>query len=481
VPGRGSASGWTATAAAATAAASEAAPQVEPSDWGYVGLLAFTAVLLLRPQDQVPGLGSMHVAEICALVGIGPMLIHRAAHGLPMFRHTPEEMGLIAFGLVMLATVPFSIWPGGALQEFTGSYLKVVAVFILMMNTLTTPRRLERLTWLILLCIGYIAALAIFNYARGNNLVEGGRLAGPVSGIFGNPNDLALNMVTFMPVAAIVAISRRHATWRRVAAAIIAALMMATVVFTQSRGGVLGLIVMLASLVVLGRRVRRGFGVIAVAAVLLATPLVPASFWTRMSSIVDEQQDKQNFTGSSEARRIVMLEGIEAFLEHPLTGVGAGQFKNYNPPERKERWRETHNALIQVAAETGIGGLLAFLFLIGRAATDAFSTRRMLRPSRKSEASDGRRFGQDDRRVLYEHTVAMTAGLIGWFTCAMFASVAYSWTFYYLLALIVAARELTRRRLTATRTIEESKATPARRIGRSRRLARGVAWKAALS
>lgn len=27
----------------------------EARDWGYVGLFAFTAVLLLRPQDQIPG------------------------------------------------------------------------------------------------------------------------------------------------------------------------------------------------------------------------------------------------------------------------------------------------------------------------------------------------------------------------------------------------------------------------------------------
>ena len=45
----------------------------------------------------------------------------------------------------------------------------------------------------------------------------------------------------------------------------------------------------------------------------------------------DEKQDKQEFTGSSEARRIVMLEGIATFVECPFTGVGAGQFKNYNP------------------------------------------------------------------------------------------------------------------------------------------------------
>ena len=49
----------------------------EPRDWGYVGLLAFTAVLLLRPQDRVPSLTSLHIAEICAFLGIGPMLLHR--------------------------------------------------------------------------------------------------------------------------------------------------------------------------------------------------------------------------------------------------------------------------------------------------------------------------------------------------------------------------------------------------------------------
>jgi hypothetical protein len=45
--------------------------------------------------------------------------------------------------------------------------------------------------------------------------------------------------------------------------------------------------------------------------------------------------------------------------------------------------------------------------------------------------------------ALGQHTVGMTAGLVGWFVCAMFASVAYSWTFYYVLALLVAGRELT--------------------------------------
>jgi hypothetical protein len=59
----------------------------------------------------------------------------------------------------------------------------------------------------------------------------------------------------------------------------------------------------------------------------------------------------------------------------------------------------------------------------------------------------------------------------------MFASVAFSWTFYYLLALVVAARELSRDRLTAARALRltgtKPMSVPVAKF--SRRMARGVA------
>jgi len=475
VPGRGHVDAALARGAEPTFATAAIA---EPRDWGYIGLLAFTAVLLLRPQDQLPGLSPLHLAEMCAFVGIIPMVVHRFAQRLPVFRVTPETTGLIAFGVVMLATAPFSIWPGGALEEFTDSYLKALVVFVLMMNTLTTPRRLERLTWLIILCMGYVAALGVANYARGVHLVENGRLNGPLNGIYGNPNDLALTMVTFMPAAAVIALSPTFSTARRLMASVIVALMMATIVFTKSRGGLLGLVAMLLALVVLGRKVRPGFGIAVVVTVLIASPFMPASFWSRMSSIVDDQQDQREFTGSREARRVVMQEGINTFVERPLTGVGAGQFKNYNPPGRKERWRETHNALIQVASETGLFGLLTFSFLILSAAVAAFATRKMLSRPRQRGAPDpmAAALSPRDRHALYVHTVAMTAGLVGWFTCAMFASVAYSWTFYYLLALIVAPRELARDRMALATAVSSARAAkPFSVPAAARRMAPGMA------
>ncbi len=62
---------------------------------------------------------------------------------------------------------------------------------------------------------------------------------------------------------------------------------------------------------------------------------------------------------------------------------------------------------------------------------------------------------------MYTLTVAMTAGFVGWFVCSLFASVAYNWTFYYLLALIVASREMTLARLRAARALTAERGKPA--------------------
>src|SRR5262249_49206267 len=210
----------------------------------------------------IKALTPFHLAEICAFAGIAPMILHRFTRNLPVFRITSETVALIAFGAVILGTAPFSIWPGGAFEVFE-DYIKIVVVFVLMMNTLTTAKRIEQLTWLIIVCCGYIAARGVFDYARGVNLVEGGRVAGAVGGIFGNPNDLALNMVSFMPAALMVALTPRHSTLRRLCAATIVALMLATVVFTKSRGGALGLGAVLVAMLFLGRRIRPGFAAMA--------------------------------------------------------------------------------------------------------------------------------------------------------------------------------------------------------------------------
>ena len=43
----------------------------------------------------------------------------------------------------------------------------------------------------------------------------------------------------------------------------------------------------------------------------------------------------------------------------------------------------------------------------------------------------------------------MTACIVGWFVSALFASVAFNWTFYYVLGLAVSGRDVVRARAKA--------------------------------
>jgi putative inorganic carbon (HCO3(-)) transporter len=423
-----------------------AEPKEERRDWAFLGLLGFTAVLYFRPQDQIPGLSAMPFAEITAIVGLTAMLMGRAARKLPLTRVTPELVGVAALGFVILLTAPFSVWPGGAVGTFTNVFVKVLLIYVLMTNTLTTVARLHKFMTVVVIATGYLATRAVFDYARGINLVENGRVQGAVGGMFQNPNDLALNMVALLPLTVLVAL-RAHSTKWRLGAAFLGLMMLGAIIVSYSRGGFVGLAVVC---LILGFQVAKRKPAVAAGAalmLLLALPLAPSSYWQRVSSITDDSLDA---TGSREARRILLREAWNTFLTFPLHGVGAGMFQAYNPPGRVELWRETHNVVLQVAAELGILGLAVFGFLLWRAVTAGRITRKLLR---RASGSSPPRWGghrtaespvvtNDEAEYLDAHAAAMTSAVLGWFICALFASVAYSWTFYYLLALAVAPRDI---------------------------------------
>ena len=441
------------TAADVDAATRAREPDERRHDWAFLGLMAFTALLYFRPQDTLIFLRPLHLTEISALVALVALLSDRLGRGLPPTRVTPELVAVVALGAVILMTAPFSIWMGGVIGTFNDMYAKVVLIFILMLNTLNSPRRVEKFTWLIVVATGYIALRAVLDYVRGVNLIENGRVRGAIGGMFRNPNDLALNLVVVLPLAISVVLRTSAGTGRRILAGLAILAMLVAIVATGSRGGAVGLVAMVGIMAM--RLVRRRPGLVAAGAfaLVMAVPLLPHSYVERLASITDASKDE---TGSREARRTAMREAWQTFLDHPLTGVGAGQFVNYNPDKREEAWRETHNAVLQVAAEVGVFGLALFVYLIFSAASAPFRAGRLLRraagvPDRPGQPPASALVTPAERESIDAHNVAMAASITGWFISAMFASVAYHWTFYYLLALALAPREILQDRLAVVR------------------------------
>jgi O-antigen ligase len=420
-------------------------------DLSYWGTFVFTALLLFRPQDTLPLLEPLHLPEVAALVALAAMAIRRASRGVPPVPAAGDFAALAAFAATMVLTAPFSIWPSGALSTFTDLFLKVVLVFLLLVHSLSSPRLLRRFTWLIVVAMGYIAARGVIDYARGTNLLMGERLQGAVPGLMGNPNDLAMNMVTFLPFAAFAALGRGRPLARLFAAGV-TLLMLATILFAKSRGGFLALAVTLVLIVVQAGRLRPGLVAAVLVGALVAPPLMPQSFWTRVSSILNAEDDE---TGSRAARKTLLEDGWNAFMDHPLTGVGAGQFQNYNPPERQELWRETHNVELQVLSELGIIGGLTFAVLLGRGTRTLYRSWCAFRPRRTRSTGSGSSraapvdaaFEPREREWMRQHVAACIAAFAGWLVCAQFGSIGYYWTLYYVLALAIAGLEVLSRRL----------------------------------
>jgi O-antigen ligase len=413
----------------------------------YIWMMVFTFLLFFRPQDQIPGIAVLHLSELTAIAGLAAMAARRLSAGQTLTTITPEVIGVTALGGVILATTPFSTWPGGSAQMFSEIYVKIILMFALMITTLSSPKRIRQITWLILIGSGYLAGRAIFDYVRGVNLVEGDRVRGAVGGMFSNPNDLALNLVAFLAPASFIVLEERK-TSHRVFAAGLAVLMLGAIVCTKSRSGFLGLIAMSLTVAYYTARLNPAAVFAVLFSGLAMLPLAPSSFWNRMDSIMNAQEDE---TGSREARLRLLEQGIQVFLANPLTGVGAGQFQNYNMPGVTiEKWRVTHNVWLQVAAELGIFGLVVFVYLVYRAFHSNRAASRLLRG-----AGLGRRappplsLTDVERTILTINARAMLAAMIGWTVCAMFASIAFNWTFYYLLTLSVAGREVAASRQTA--------------------------------
>ncbi len=412
----------------------------------YRALLAFTLVLFVRPQDTIPILEPLHLAEVFGTFGILALAIGRLNRGAPVARLTLELGSLLVFAALMLATAPFSIWPGGAVSVVTDLFSKVIVVFVLILNTLTTRARFERFVHVVVLSCCYVGVRAVLDYALGLNLVEDGRVQG-AGGLFGNPNDMALNLVAFLPLAIILALGKQRPLVRA-ALAIGAPAMLAAIIFSKSRGGTLGLVGMVVVLLYQIRRVRPSVAFAVLAVSIFTIPMLPASFTQRMSSIFNPEEDP---TGSREARKRLLGEAYQAYLDHPMLGLGAGQFHNYNPSDREETWREAHNAWLQVASELGTGGLLVFAVIVGSGFVAGLRASRALRQARRKLDRRAKTTSAwvERREPLELYAAAIVASLTGWFIAAMFASVAYYWTLYLVLALAITLRDIALRELGA--------------------------------
>ena len=399
-------------------AAEPVAPGSAVSFWA---LMAFTLVMLLAPQNVWPALATLRLALLTATVAIGAHLLDRFLRGQPLLGFTHEvwiTAGIVAWALV---TLPLAYWPGGSLSALLDFYLKTLAIFWLLINTVTTLTRLRQVAWALSLMAIPLAASGVHQYLSGNFIAEG-RIRGYSAPLTDNPNDLALALNLILPLTAALLLATRRAMARTLLFAIIV-LGVFAVISTFSRGGFLTLAtIFLIYLSRLRQHAARGWMWAVLVLVLMCMALLPSGYSERLHTIADFGSDA---TGSAQLRWNQTVSAVRLVLANPLVGAGIGGNVLALNAERGATWHEVHNVYLEYAVDLGIPGLVLFLLLLGRCIKNAALIQRR---SARSPAL----------RELFYLAQGIQISLIGFSVAALFHPVAYHFYFYYVAGLAVA-------------------------------------------
>lgn len=375
--------------------------------------------------------------------------------------HYRDELGTsrilaqpLTFALALYALMLFcsSVWAADVqlADERIIDNVKNLAMFIII-GTLASSWRALRVTLAVLAAAASVLAVVTmhqtlthdytheyFGFAR----IQMAHLYGSVvelrpAGPVGDPNFYAQFLLMIVPLAFFAALAESRRS-RRLALFAAAAIVAAGTLLTYSRGAAVALAVMtLLTLATLKIRARQ-VGAFAGAAVVVLL-LLPHEVMARLVTIESLVPGSGVRVDSSiMKRKLLLATAFRIFDDHPLLGVGAGNFTRYFAQYANEvgssavQYDEPgehmfpHTLYLEIGSETGILGLLVF----GAAAACAFVS--LLRSRRELLAR-----GDTAHAGL---ATGLAIALLGYLMTSIFLHGSFQRYLWLLFALIAAVR-----------------------------------------
>ena len=344
----------------------------------------------------------------------------------------------------LVAIAPQEAWP--VLIE----RLKALVIFFVVVNTVRTPQQLRWYILLILLAfVIYPARGAVMNYVTGNTLF--GRAIW--NKMYSNPNDLGAIALLMLGFALAVATVKTQDLRVRRAAAVLVPVALLIILLTQSRGVFLGLLIGFGPVLLTRLRKRPSGLAPALIVIAVVVALVPSTAWHRLQGITKltsidtmAQEAKEHHapagankfeevaSNSAEERYEILKTGLRIFSSNPVTGVGIGCYPEANARFAPELGaRDAHNTYVNLAAETGLPGLLIWVGLVWS----------VLAQVRRRRAA----LEADDSTI---QVVWIERATIGFLAAAFFGSYAGVTIFYLFLGTLWAAANVLGRDANAT-------------------------------
>lgn len=340
----------------------------EPLSGAFFWVLAFFVVYCARPEDWIPGIAHLHLALVSGAFALIAFItsLGQLKEGLP------KEVLYLILLLIQLgiASVLSPVWKGNAVAQ-TIEFAKMVLIVVVISLAVASLARLRKLIFVQSVSV---VAVALISIKSGH--VSNGRLMGVLNGMYTNPNDLAIAIVLSLPLC-LVFLFRAKGILRTLAWTVAVLAMTYAIFRTGSRSGLIAFaIAALFCIWDFGIKGRR-FYLPALAVVIAAVGFVLAggTLAHRFGETFSGSGANQSAYGSAVARRELLVRSLQVTAEHPLFGVGPGDFQAVSG-----HWQPTHNVYTALSAEGGIPALILFLLIYWRAFANLREVRNLTSP-----------------------------------------------------------------------------------------------------
>jgi len=381
-------------------------------------LCIWTFIHVGRPQDIFTFLLPYHIGDIAAAVTI--LSYYFTAQQRPQIRTYPEVRLFVLFLGLAALSAPFGYYPRKGLEFLLEFGVKIGIYLWLIAKLITTEERIQSILKTLMFSGFAMALSAILGAAAG------GRIGG---GATYDPNDLALILVTTLPIAIMLGLSSPSLRWKTICFGA-AALNLIGIIATQSRGGFLGLLALgsfMLSVKLPSISKKKFILILSVLAMIFGTYL-GAEYKERIQTIFEE--DYSDISAGS-SRIGLWRQCLHIARDHPILGVGPGAFstafghylESDKFPEELSRdqvggkWQTAHNSFLLVLNEMGLPGLLIFLTI----------NIRSFRNCHRVRASPANHNLTSDLRV---QATTLQMALLGFLVCAFFISQTYNSLIY---------------------------------------------------
>jgi probable O-glycosylation ligase (exosortase A-associated) len=319
----------------------------------FVGLLVYIWFAVVRPEKMWPW--GVPPGNYSRVVGIA-LLAGWALHGFGRWdlgRARAVITALVGYFLwVILSAVKAPDQPvAWAVVELKS---KIIIPILVGITTINSLKQLKIFAWVLLVGQAYPAYELNMTYFGGYNQLREEGFADM------DNNSYAIALVTSSGLAFFLFLYSEK-WWQKAIAAASAAFMVHAVLFSFSRGGMLGLAILSLAIFVLmskGWKECLAFLLAAVVGLSLAGSEVRARFVTTFA-------DKENRDASAESRIELWTACWDTMLMYPAFGAGPDHMPLRMEQYGFRRGKEAHTLWLQVGAELGFPGVLMLLSYYG--------------------------------------------------------------------------------------------------------------------